>query len=39
MTVIICAKFEINQVIVTLFSEVWDKNLKMPQAIGLNVGL
>ena len=26
MPVIICTKFEINQVIVTLFSGVWDKN-------------
>ena len=26
MPFIICTKFEFNQVIVTLFSEVWDKN-------------
>ena len=26
MPLIICTKFQINQVIVTLFSGVWDKN-------------
>ena len=44
MPLIICTKFQINQVIVTLFSGVWDKNptlvsesRKMPKAIGLRL--